>query len=170
MQLKKIKLSILLFFSLGFTGLYAQETIPVTGSNASGTGGTESYTVGQTIYSVISGTNGSVAQGVQQPYEISDITGLEEAKDITLHCSAYPNPASDLLTLRIENFDFSNLSYQIIDMKGRVLVNKKNDGKETMIDMKNIVAGTYFLKVYTKYTDAIQSNKEIKTFKIIKQQ
>ncbi|MGD0341661.1 MAG: hypothetical protein ABSA76_08155, partial [Bacteroidales bacterium] len=62
--------------------IHAQSTITTSGGNASGSGGSASYTIGQVVYSTITGTNGSSAQGVQQPYEISIITGIAEAKDI----------------------------------------------------------------------------------------
>jgi hypothetical protein len=55
-----------------------------------------------------------------------------------------------------------NLSYQLYDMNGKLLQNRKVDGNETVITMGNLVPSTYFLKV----TD---NQKEVKTFKIIKQ-
>ncbi|MEJ5266144.1 MAG: hypothetical protein WHT29_12590, partial [Bacteroidales bacterium] len=102
MRHKKLKLSAIILLGLGLTGLQAQESVNATGGNAFGSGGSVSYSVGQVVYTTNSGTNGSVAQGVQQPYEISVVTGLEEAKGINLSVSAYPNPTTDYLTLRID--------------------------------------------------------------------
>ena len=99
MTQKILKLSIVLFLGLGLTGLQAQEAIPASGGEASGTGGTTSYSIGQVVYTINTGTNGSVAEGLQQPYEISMVTGIEQAKEINLLFSAYPNPATDLLIL-----------------------------------------------------------------------
>ena len=50
MKNTKMKLITMLLLSLGFTGLNAQEAIPATGGEASGSGGTVSYTVGQVAY------------------------------------------------------------------------------------------------------------------------
>jgi len=75
MKHKRLKLCALLLFGLGLTGLQAQESVNAAGGNASGSGGTVSYTVGQVVYTTKTGTNGSVAEGVQQAYEISDPTG-----------------------------------------------------------------------------------------------
>ncbi len=163
MQLKKAKLIAVAVFLLvsGLTGLQAQETIPATGGNASGSGGSASYSLGQLVYTTNTGTSGSVAQGVQQAHEISVITGIEQAKDINLICSAYPNPTSDFLTLKIENYDKENLSYTLFDVNGKLLESKKITGNETSISMTNRLSKLYFLKV-------IDSQKEIKTFKIIK--
>ena len=164
MRHKKLKLSIVILLGVGLTGLQAQEAIPATGGNASGSGGTASYSVGQVFYTTNDGgANGSVAQGVQQPYEISIITGIEEAKEIILSVSAYPNPTTDYLTLKVGNFELSTLKFQLYDMNGKLLQNKKIEGGETNILMSNFASATYFLKV-------IQDNKEVKTFKIIKTQ
>ena len=161
MLYKIVSVSFILFLSFGLTGLFAQETIPATGGNATGSGGTVSYSIGQIVSSTSSASYGSTAPGVQQPFEISVVTGLEESNEITLKCNIYPNPASDKLTLMIENYDFVILSFQFIDLNGKLLKSSKLFNISTEIDMKNIVSGTYFLKV-------IQNNKEIKTFKIIK--
>ncbi len=163
MQHKKLKLRAVFLLGIGLTGLQAQEAIPTTGGNASGSGGSASYSVGQVFYTTNTGTNGSVAQGVQQPYEITVVTGLEEAKGINLILSAYPNPTTDFFTLKVKNYDNINLSYQLFDMNGKLLESKKLTGNQTSIVISNLVPATYFLKV-------AQSNKEVKTFKIIKTQ
>jgi len=164
MKLKKVKLSAVILFSLALNGLQAQQTIPTSGGDASGSGGSASYSIGQMVYTTNTGTNGSVAQGVQQPFEISVVTGIDEAKDITLQCTAYPNPTTDLLTLKIDasaKLSIQSISYQLFDISGKLLETKKVEGSETSIAMGSLVPTTYFLKV-------IQNNKEIKTFKIIK--
>jgi hypothetical protein len=161
MRHKRLKLSALFLLGLGSTGLQAQETIPATGGNALGSGGSMSYSVGQVVYTTNTGTNGSVAQGVQQPYEISIVIGIEEAKGIKLTISAFPNPTTDFLTLKVENYDKENLSYQLFDMQGKFLENKKITDNQTSIVISNLVPATYFVKV-------TEGNKEVKTFKIIK--
>ena len=150
---------LLLFF--GLTGLQAQEAIPASGGSASGSGGSVSYSVGQLVYTTSTGSNGSVAQGVQQPYEISVITGIEEASGINLICSVYPNPTSDFLTLKVESFGKENLMYQLYDLNGKLLENKNVTGDKNPLAMSGFGPGTYFLKVTC-------NNKEVKTFKIVK--
>ena len=164
MKYKKLKFSAVLLLGLGLTGLQAQESVNATGGNASGSGGTVSYSVGQVVYTTNIGTNGSVAQGVQQPYEISVVTGLEEAKGINLTVSAYPNPTTDYLTLEVDastTLSIQSMAYQLYDMQGKLLQNEKITSNQASIVMSNLVPATYFVKV-------IQSNKELKTFKIIK--
>ena len=162
MRHKRLKLSAVLLLGLGLTGLQAQETIPATGGNASGSGGTVSYSVGQVVYTTNTGANGSVAQGVQQPFEISVVTGIEQTA-INLVISAYPNPTTDFLQLKVESEKLKDLSFQLYNMQGKLLQNKKIEGNETSIVMSSLVPATYFVKV-------VQGNKEVKTFKIIKTQ
>jgi hypothetical protein len=160
--MKSIKLKGIVIFILvlSIRG-YAQESIPSLGGNASGSGGSASYTISQVAYSSQIGSNGSVAQGVQQPFEISVTLGLEEAKGITLRCTVYPNPTTKSVTLNIENYDIKNLSYLIFDLNGRSISSKKISGNETFISMENLAATTYFIKI-------MDLNKELKIFKIIK--
>jgi hypothetical protein len=160
MNYRKLKVSVLLLF-LGLVGLSAQEVIPASGGNASGSGGSASFSVGQLMFNTHTGTNGSVAEGVQQPYEISTITGIEEVLGIDLVSSVYPNPTADFLTLRVEDNLNMELSYQLFDIGGRLLKINKVTENETTIDMVRFSAGTYFLKI----TD---NNRDVKTFKIIK--
>ena len=148
----------LLLFNLN--GLKAQEAIPASGGNASGGGGTANYTVGQVAYTTNTGSNGSVSQGVQQPFEISVVSGVETTT-IELACSAYPNPTTDKLTLRVENTEKLNLTYHLLDICGKLLESKKVEGSETCIPTGSLTPSIYFLKVF----DGVY---EVKTFKIIK--
>jgi len=138
----------------------AQNAIPATGSNATGAGGTVSYTVGQVIYTTVSETSGTITHGVQQPYEISVVTGVDIV-DITLVCTVYPNPTTDFLTLKIADSENQNMSYWLYGVGGNLFETKKILSSETQISIGNQVSGIYFLKV-------ISGTKEVKTFKIIK--
>lgn len=164
MRHKKFKISLALMLGLGLTGLHAQESVNANGGNASGSGGSVSYSVGQVVYTTNSGTTGTVSQGVQQPYEISVITGFEDIKWMNLNCSVYPNPTTDYLTLKIDasaSIPIRNLSYQLFDMNGRLLGSRKLESHETQIVMVNLVPETYLLEIFDQ-------NKIVKSFKIIK--
>lgn len=51
---------------LGLSSGYAQQVQPASGSNASGSGGSVSYTIGQVFYEPMTGPSGSTDQGIQQ--------------------------------------------------------------------------------------------------------
>ncbi|MCE9540408.1 MAG: T9SS type A sorting domain-containing protein [Bacteroidetes bacterium] len=151
-------ITIVVFLLLGLGGLGAQETVSATGSNATGVGGSLSYTVGQVAYTTNTGTNGSVAQGVQQPYEISTTLGINETT-INLGLSIYPNPTTDYLTLKVEKTD--GLNFQLFDLQGRLIESKTVNSTSTNISLESQPSATYFLKV-------AKGNQIVKIFKIIK--
>jgi hypothetical protein len=154
-------LCFLVLSSFAITTSQAQSANPASGGNATGTGGSVSYTIGQVAYTTNTGSNGSVSQGVQQPYEISVVTAIENARDISLECLVFPNPTRGEVKLVIRTKDFENLRFQLYNMNGIRLQDKKIDNEETEIIMDSLSPSTYFLKV-------LSGNKEIKTFKIIK--
>ena len=161
MQHKKVKLIAMLLLGIGLSLLQAQEAIPATGGNASGSGGTASYTVGQIEYTTNTSADGSAAQGVQQPFEISIVTGLEEAKDITLQYIVYPNPSKDYLILKIQGKVQKQCIASLYDIKGNLLENKKIEDSETTFNMSNLIPAAYLMKVSV-------NEKEIIIFKIVK--
>lgn len=144
-----------------YTPLQGQETISATGGNAIGSGGSVSYTVGQVTYNTFSGSNGSVAQGVQQPYEISVVTAIRNTGEINPECIVFPNPTRRHVKLVVGTKDFENLRFQLYDINGIRIQDKKVESEETEILMDSLSPSTYFLKV-------LNGNMEIKTFKIIK--
>jgi hypothetical protein len=160
--MKHLIKTMIAFCLFGFgTTMQAQNSILSSGGNISGGGGTVSYSIGQVFYTNNTGSNGSVAHGVQQPFEISVVTSIEEAKGISLEIVLYPNPATDFIVLKIENYEIENLSYQLFDINGILLLSNKVESNETNIAMSNRMSATYFLNV----TD---NKKIIRTFKIIK--
>lgn len=166
MRHKKLQLCALLLSLLGLTGLQAQESINATGGSASGNEGTVTYTIGQTGYHTYSGTNGSVAEGVQQPFEISIVTAVEGTENITLSVSVYPNPTADYLTLSMYDEtmagnDLAIYSYHLLDMNGKTILKARVTETQTSINLSNLLPSTYLLKI-------ISNSKEMKTFKIAK--
>lgn len=160
MRYKKLILCIVLLLCVGLFGLYAQEAVPATGGDASGHGGSASYTVGQVVYTTI-GPIGSAVQGIQISYEIYELPGSKDVVGITLECSIYPNPVPDYLKLQVKNFIDENLTYSLYDMNGKIITTQKVLSQETIISMIYLSHGVYLLTV----TD---NKKTIKTFKVIK--
>jgi hypothetical protein len=138
-----------------------QNTIPATGGNATGTGGTLSYSVGQIVYSTLSGQNGKLAQGVQQPYEISVTTAIENTENIFVDYRVYPNPTRGLIKLNVGSSDYEKMRFRLYDINGVLLQDKKVEAMETEVSMENLTFSVYILKV-------IYNNREVKVFKIVK--
>ena len=161
MKFRNLKLNLVLFTGLGFTNLQAQQAVPASGSNASGSGGSASYSVGQLVFSYKTGTTGFMTEGIQQPFEVQVITGIDNARDIALSFSAYPNPTINYLTLKANNIDLTDLHYQLYNLNGQLLNEQAVTSKESSISMLNYAPAIYYLKV-------LDSQEVVKTFKIIK--
>ncbi len=148
------------FQVISLASVLSQQTVLPTGGNSIGPGGIVHFSVGQVFYTTNSGVNGSVAQGVQQPYEISVKTGIDNSK-IQLYISAYPNPSTDYLILKIEDLTLDKLKYLLFDINGRLLQSEIITDRITNIKMVNYQPSSYILKIS-------QDQREIKSFKIIK--
>lgn len=160
--MKKIIFSCCCILGLGSTTVFAQQGNPAAGGNASGTGGTASFSIGQIFYSAPSGTSHKLVQGLQQPYEIQVINDVPETpKFITLAATVFPNPTTENFTLKIENKKIENFSYEFYDSQGRLITSKKIETEETLIESAHLATAYYILKVN-------EGNKTIKTFKITK--
>ena len=160
MKNKKTTYYVAFLFSIGMLVTNAQENTVSSGANATGAGGSVSYTVGQAFYITSTDSAGSVSQGVQQPIEIQVLLGVEE-HEINLYAKVYPNPTTDMINLSIGNTETSGLSYQLFDYAGRILSNNKIENEDTSISMLSYPKAIYLLSV-------TKDNKTIKTFKILK--
>lgn len=141
--------------------IYSQHTIPASGKDIYGSGGSFNYSIGQLVYNTNIGNAGTITQGVQQSFEI--IT-LSKPKFTTVNLKAvlYPNPTSkDVLLLLLTDTQLSNLSYTLYDIQSKTITKGLVTQTSIQIEMKDLTVGVYILKVN-------QMNQELKTFKIIK--
>jgi len=149
---------VLLLFLIN--SVFGQEAFVAAGGESSGTG-VISYSIGQIAWSQNNGSSGFEIQGVQQPFEISILSILEDIHKPDLSLSAYPNPSSDYLYLNIYDLNSDNMSYQLLDVRGRQLKVQDIETAITTIPMSQVVPACYFLKV-------VDNRKVVEIFKIIK--
>lgn len=149
----------LLLLCFGVNVLFGQEAVVPAGGNATGNGGTVSFTAGQAFYLFIPGASGSVSQGVQQPYEIYTVGIVEAGLNFSL--SVFPNPTSNHLTLLVRDFNNEKLQFQLYDLSGRLLLSDRVSDTHTLIPTGSLPTGVYLLNV-------ILDNKTVQSFKIIK--
>jgi len=155
----KISYVILILSFTVFTAK-AQESTNSSGGDASGSGGTVAYSIGQVVYTTNTGSNGSVAQGVQHAYEIFTV-GIKET-ELNISLTAFPNPTAENLTLQISEYKNEKLSYQLFDMHGKQISNGQIIAQQMQIYMNDLPTATYFINVVN------QENKKVQSFKIIK--
>ena len=160
---KPLKNTILIFlsflFSFSIKAQTSHQVLSASGGDATGSGGSVAYSVGQIVYTTSTGTTGSVAQGVEQAYEIYSVGIKETTLNISL--SVFPNPTSDFLTLKVEDYNNEALSYNLIDEQGKLILSAQITNQETQVAMSTLARGSYFINI-------VQANKKIQTFKIIK--
>jgi hypothetical protein len=103
-----------------------------------------------------SNTNGgstSTARFVTISSVVSAISEINTMKDII---QIYPNPAIDNITVNVPQ----NALLEITDIKGQLIRSISNCGDETIIDLKDLPGGVYFIKAITKKGIAV--NKFVK--------
>jgi hypothetical protein len=157
------KFTVLLLFSFLLTEAQGQQVVSVTGGDTTENEGSVSYSIGQIAYMSQSESDGSVIQGIQQPYEILVVTGMGE-KSVTMDYSVYPNPAAGVLQLKIENKREKELRYQLYNMNGKLVQSKKITNSKISISLRDLPSAVYFLRVMERKDEITL----LKTFKIIK--
>lgn len=116
--------------------------VPIAGGNTQNIIITQtgSYTV------VITDING--CSSISAPYIVTTI-GLTEISGSEI--KIYPNPANDKLYLVLNKDNNSFFKLQLFDLAGKEVLHEGITGKEKlMIDLKNISAGAYLLKITGK--------------------
>ena len=158
--MKKYILGTLFFLAPFF--IISQEIISPSAGDSSGSGGSLSYTIGQVFFNTIESDNGSLVQGVQQPFEFQTLS-TPALLTVQLTAITYPNPTTEFVLLKISDTALENLQYTLFDLNGKTIDSKKINSYSTKITMKNFAIGMYLLKL-------TKNNQPLKTFKIIKKQ
>ncbi len=85
---------------------------------------------------------------------ITGITEVEQTKNISI----YPNPANDFVYVNYENNVYSNYSILIYNIEGRLLKSEKLEMTGTKLDVSDLSAGVYFVKI-SNYSDVVKIDK-----------
>lgn len=73
---------------------------------------------------------------------------MKQLKESAFYVNIFPNPSSDLLTLEIAPSDTGRLVIEIIDLQGRILVNRSLVREPlTQLDISEFAEGAYYLKI-----------------------
>jgi hypothetical protein len=145
----------------------AQQVVSTSGNHA-GNGTVQlSWTIGETVTGTISSGNNILTQGMHQSK--LTVTAVEELVGSGFEISAFPNPATECVHIKIVSMSrgkasdmWKDFSFQIHDLHGIVLNYNQIEDSETVIRMDSYAPSIYFLKI-------MDNNREVKTFKIIKQ-
>ena len=67
----------------------------------------------------------------------------------------FPNPTADVLQIKVQDQQLAGATYALTDVNGKLIV-KGNTQDNTQISLKNLSAGTYFLKMQKENTGVIK--------------
>lgn len=145
----------------------AQQVVSTAGDYTGNSAVQMSWTIGEVVTTTVNSEDNILTQGFHQSR--ITITAIDKLIDLGFGISAFPNPASESVILRFDHMpdkqtDWLGKDYyfQLYDLSGKLLIYKHIEDMETVILMASFIPSTYFLKI-------IKNNKEIRTFKIIKQ-
>lgn len=105
------------------------------------------YVVGPTFYGVY--TQGKVANITETTTVYTSSIGFSEAEFGDLNLSIFPNPASDLIAIQIQELVKDDLQVSLLDLSGRV-VKKATINKGSTIayfDVQTVYQGTYIVQI-----------------------
>ncbi len=139
----------------------AQSNVLSAGSDATSNKGSSAYSIGQSFYSLKTSGSATVTEGVQQVFEISVITGIEDNLLHDIDITLYPNPTTNFITLEVKDLKQEVLNYQIWDMAGNLLSSRAISSQMTMINLEFLPIAHYILSVRDQ-------NNSFKSFIIIK--
>ncbi len=143
---------------------FSQSAVVPIGGTASGNEGSVTYTVGQIAVQTSANSSGSVsiAEGVQQPYEIQTV-GVDNYPQIVLNAVVYPNPTENLAQLKLNGFEIpsSGLGATLYDGNGKLLQSLTVTGELTDFQIGRYATGTYYLELR-------DGRQLLKTFKVIR--
>ena len=149
---------------IGSIEIKAQSAVLATGGDATGNGGSVAYSVGQAAYTYMSGEEGSVNLGVQQPHFVIKVDTDEPGDKIS--AAVFPNPANDAVALTIDqqiidDITKKDLSFSLYDMDGTLIMQQDIVAPLTNVSLENLPDAVYVLRITSNH-------EEVKAFKIIK--
>jgi hypothetical protein len=151
--------SIMMLILFASSSLSAQEVITSAGDFHQNSNFSVSWTIGEPVIDTWSASGTVLTQGFQQPILVS--VSIYENPDLNYTINAFPNPTSDFLNVVISNGTYDKMQYLLFDVTGKLIDSRQIVSEQTEILFSHLPVATYYVKI-------IENNKELKTFKIIK--
>jgi hypothetical protein len=138
-SLKVISFILINLFTIGANG---QTAIIPAGGECNNSYGNISYTIGDIFYTS-KGSDYNISEGEQHIY-IINVFPLQSK----IQMIPYPNPTHNLLYFKVENNNYTDLSYILYDLNGKVIRNGFIKSQYSFINLKELPSQTYMLKCY----------------------
>lgn len=151
---KNLKSIFVLAFVLSIgQNMWAQSTFSATSHSATIQGVTYEYVIGEmTLVTTEKNPNLIVTQGFLQPQNVEAPAGVDD-QNLAQFLQVYPNPTDDVVFIDIKQDVLTNLTYNLFDASGRVLLTGKADGKNLLtVNVKSYATGNYYLLLTSNHT------------------
>jgi hypothetical protein len=161
---RKITLLTMSTLLVGSQIVFAQRAVVTTGGDVSGSTGSLSYSVGQTVYAPVEGETGLIYTGVQQP-PVTEVVSTNDPSG-SFCAQVYPNPFSEMVYFVIgdDSIDLTpdHFTLKLFRADGKLVWQSKVSGQMTCIDPVGIPEGMYILQILHQHHQTI-SVKLVKT-------
>jgi len=148
--------------NFGFSQSLEQFVIGTSGADFSSSNVQLSWTLGETVINTFSTGNQQLTQGFHQTQ--LQVSSVDKTEDPGFSAIVFPNPSHEIIIIQIESVQ-ELFEYVIYDVLGRALHHENVlDNQNTSINLNNLAAGNYLLKIISKDTNTFR------TFKIQKLQ
>lgn len=141
-------------------GIRAQQVISAAGVSGSNGSGSIQSTVGELVIDTKTAGSTTLTQGFHQT-KIT-ITAISELSNLSFSITAFPNPTSDMVTIKTEKAETEKLTYALFDLQGKLLLKGNLLNGEAQVTFGSLSTATYILKI-------AKEGKDVKTMKIVKQ-
>ena len=157
--IKKLKLFIIYLPALTLS-VHAQEVTSASGNYDENNDLSISWTLGEVVINSFTADNTTLTQGFHQPVIL--VTSVNDFTQSADKVTAFPNPATELVFLKVNNINDSKLRYEIYNQEGELIAQKEFSSETTEISFRKLIPATYIIEVF-------ENDRKLKSFKIIKQ-
>jgi hypothetical protein len=143
---------------LASTRVSAQFAVVASGGDAVSSSGSVSFSVGQISNAQVNSSTGSLSEGVQQPFELFEVTVNEVLSQIGI--SLFPNPALTEVIIELPTMQ-EGIKARIYSSNGSLIEEVSILSKSTSVNVRNWAASTY-------YVNLSDSSGNTSTYKLVK--
>lgn len=158
--MRQITILFILFIVMSIRVNAQLQVVASAGGEGTSSEGSVVWTLGEVVIATHSGTGMILTQGFHQS-NLEITTSVEEPHDLNIHVKAYPNPVQNRLTVEVDNKESLDLSLQLFDINGRLLLKRQLYNSRQELNLEKYVPGQYILRIRTE-------TALIKTFNILK--
>jgi polyhydroxybutyrate depolymerase len=95
-----------------------------------------------------------------RPFKLNSLTSINEVDNQNLNFSLFPNPSSNQLKFKYDEYNQQFVNIEIVDVCGKIVINKIQNSNA--IDVSHLNAGLYFITI-------MENGKQIAKQKFVKE-